>query len=422
LERRIPHVFRILIWLLAGLAFLVAGAWWFARPPIPDTFYQPPTDRPSRPGALLRQEPFARRVPADAQAWRILYTTTRADGTAAVASAIVMLARASSRESRPVIAWTHGTTGVAQGCAPSLLDDPFAHVPALRQLLDEGWVFVATDYVGLGTEGPHPFLIGEGVARSTLDAVRAVGELGEIRVRNETVVWGHSQGGHAALWTGIIAPAYASDVNLVGIAAVSPASDLPPLMDAVQATTVGRIMSSFVLRSYAATYRDVAFEAYVPWTRRWMARDMAGRCLAGREALFSVAEALLIGDRIFGAEPTGGPFGARLVENTPNRPVQTRLLIAQGLADDLIRPDIQSEFVRARCAAGQRLQYRTYAELDHLSVVAPDSPLTSELVQWTRDRFRQVPFRANCDELAVGRSAEAGVPAHHRSVKASAES
>jgi len=99
-----------------------------ARPTAPDAFYVSPADRPAGPGALLRQEAFVRGVPADAQAWRILYTTTRSDGTAAVASAIVMASRESHSERRPVIAWTHGTTGVEPGCAPSLLEDPFANV------------------------------------------------------------------------------------------------------------------------------------------------------------------------------------------------------------------------------------------------------------------------------------------------------
>jgi hypothetical protein len=38
----------------------------------------------------------------------------------------------------------------APGCAPSLLDEPFAIVPALRQAIDKGWDIVGTDFVGLG--------------------------------------------------------------------------------------------------------------------------------------------------------------------------------------------------------------------------------------------------------------------------------
>jgi acetyl esterase/lipase len=387
-----------LAWFLAGVSAVVAVAWWLARPAPPDAFYAPPFDPPTKPGALLRQEAFVRGVPKNAEAWRILYTTTRPDGSPAAASAIVMAPSAVRSEPRPVIAWTHGTTGVVPGCAPSLLDDPFANVPALRELIDEGWIYLATDYVGLGTAGPHPYLIGEGEARSALDSIRAVSQVAGIRASGDTVVWGHSQGGHAALWTAIVAPTYAPEVDLLGVAVAAPASDLPSLIEAVHATTVGRIMSAFVLRSFAEAYPDVSIAGYVPSWKRWLARDMASRCLAGRGALFSVAEALAATNGIFRVAPSSGPLGARLTENSPTAPLPQPLLIAQGLADDLVRPEVQVRFVRKRCAAGERLEYRTYAGRDHLSVVAPDSAFTRDLVQWTRDRFAGVSSAASCEE------------------------
>ena len=406
--RSIVWPLRYLSGLLAGLLALVAVAWWLARPATPDAFYRPPAERPTTPGALLRQEPFLRGVPPRARAWRVLYTTTRADGSAAVASAIVMTSGAPGREPRPVITWTHGTTGVVPGCAPSVLDDPFANVPAIEPLLDQGWVYVGTDYVGQGTAGVHPYLIGEDEARSALDSIRAVRRMEGVRAADETVVWGHSQGGHAALWTGILAPGYAPDVNILGVAAVAPASDLRAVVAAVHTTLVGRIMSSFVLRSYATAYPDVDIATYVPAWKRSLASDMADRCLAGREALFSVAEAVLAGDSLFGVAPASGALGERLAQNTPDRPLPQPLLIAQGLADDLVRPEVQSRFVRARCAAGAALEFRTYAGRDHLSVVAPDSPLTGDLVQWTRDRFDHVPFTGSCDGGAEPSAVSAG--------------
>jgi hypothetical protein len=390
------RVVRSLTGLLAVALALIAVAWWLARPASPDEFYRPASAPSPAPGVLLRQEEFVRRVPAGADAWRILYTTTRADGTPAVASAIVMASREPRSEPRPVIAWTHGTTGVVPGCAPSLLADPFANVPALRELIDEGWVFVGTDYVGQGTDGPHPYLIGEGEARSSLDAIRAVRGIEGVRIGRGIVAWGHSQGGHAALWTGIVAPTYAPDVDILGVAAIAPASDLPSLLDAIHDTPVGRIMSAYVLRSYAEAYPDVQPDAYVPAWKRWLAEDMAGRCLAAPDALFSVAQASLAGASLFAVEPTTGPLGKRLAENTPTSPLRQPLLIAQGLTDELVLPDIQAGFVRKRCEAGENLEYRTYAGRDHLSVVAPDSPLTRDLVQWTRDRFGGVTPATNC--------------------------
>jgi len=248
------RLFRYLAYSLAAVAALVAIGWWMARPAMPDPFYAPPTNQAHKPGALLRQAAFDRGVPPDVQGWRILYGTTRHDGTPAVASAIVVVSRKPHDGPRQLVAWTHGSTGFAPGCAPSLLDAPFANVPALQQAIDKGWVFVGTDYVGLGTSGPHPYLIGEGEARSALDSIPAVRQMKELRLHDGVVVWGHSQGGHAALWTGILAPAYAPELNILGAAAMAPASDLRPLLEAVQGTTVGRIMSSFVLRSYSEAY------------------------------------------------------------------------------------------------------------------------------------------------------------------------
>jgi pimeloyl-ACP methyl ester carboxylesterase len=393
------RLFRFLAFSLAVVAALVAIGWWMARPAWPDPFYAPPADQPHEAGALLRQAAFDRGVPPDAQGWRILYGTTRHDGTPAVASAIVVAPRTPHGEPRPLVAWTHGTTGFAPGCAPSLLDEPFANVPALRQAIDRGWVLVATDYVGLGTAGPHAYLVGEGEARSALDSIRAVRHIKELHLGDGAVVWGHSQGGHAALWTGILAPTYAPELTILGVAAMAPASDLRPLLDAVQGTTVGRIMSSFVLRSYSEAYPDVEVEAYVSAPTRWLAQDMSGRCLAGRAALFSVAEALATGGSIFRVPVTTGPLGARLAQNTPARPLRQPLLVAQGRADDLVLPEIQARFVQGLCRAGQTLQYQTYADRDHLSVLAPDSPFVPELVRWTEDRLAGRPAPSGCPPL-----------------------
>jgi hypothetical protein len=50
--------------------------------------------------------------------------------------------------------------------------------------------------------GVHPYLIGEGEVRTALDSVRAARQMVELTLDMRTVVWGHSQGGHAGLWAG----------------------------------------------------------------------------------------------------------------------------------------------------------------------------------------------------------------------------
>lgn len=393
--------FRLLSWLVvAGVAALGAFAW-VTRPAPPDAFYTVPPQAPAAPGQLLRSEAFQHQVPAGAQAWRLLYTTTRTDGTPTVASALVVVSTAPAPDPRPVWAWTHGTTGFATGCAPSLLKAPFANVPALPEMLAAGWAFVATDYVGLGTPGAQPYLIGEGQARSALDAVRAARQLPGLSLSKQTVVWGHSQGGHAALWTGALAPSYAPDVDLLGVAALAPASDLPALMAAVQHGTVGRVMTAYLLRAYSATYPEVDFDAYTAgWSRPWV-RSFSNRCLDGLEALVPVAQAALLSGSIFVQDPTTGALGARLQENVPNRSVAAPLLLAQGLSDDLVLPTAQDRYVQGRCSAGQSLSYWRLAGHDHLSLVAPDSPLGPALVEWSAARLQRAPAPTGCQTRSL---------------------
>ncbi len=263
------------------------------------------------------------------------------------------------------MAWAHGTTGYAPKCAPSLLPDPYAvgALPPLDEVLANGWVLVATDYIGLGTEGPHPYLIGEPSGRAVLDAVRAARTLDDVELGPRTVVWGHSQGGGAALWTGIIGPRYAPDANVVGVAAMAPGSDLPAVFDAVQDSAIGKIVGSYVVSAHSEVYPDVGFDDYVRPAARTFAREAAGRCFI--DALASIGTA----DPVFSKQLWTGALGKRLEENIPKAAIEAPLLIVQGLADPLILPSMQRRYVDRLCRSGLRLEYRTYDGVDHVEVV-----------------------------------------------------
>jgi len=392
------HLLRAAAGLALTLLLVLVSLKLHAGNPVPDDFYAAPDDVPSEPGRLLRSEPFDRALPDNAQAWRILYTTTRDEGEPAVASALVVAPRDLPDGPRPVIAWAHGTTGVAEGCAPSVLDDPFdaGATPALPQVVDNGWVMVATDYVGLGTEGPHPYLIGQGEARSVLDAVRAAHQLGELTLEDRTVVWGHSQGGHAALWTGQLADSYAPDAHVIGVAALAPAGDLTGLVTNLDVVTGGSVFGSFVVEGYTAAYDDVRFDDHVRPTARIPVREMAARCLAEPEVFVSVLTSLLFDRSILSRSAAEGAFGERLAENVPLDPIPAPLLLAQGEADGLILPTAQREYVDQRCALGGTLDYRTYPDVDHVGLVGEGSPLIPDLLQWTQDRLDGRPATSTC--------------------------
>jgi hypothetical protein len=192
----------------------------------------------------------------------------------------------------------------------------------------------------------------------------------------------------------MLAARYAPEVNIAGVAALAPATEIGALVDAAQHTAVGKVMASFVMAAYSGTYFDVRAADYVgPHVR---ARAMASRCLAGPGGILSVLTALTMERDFFVRPPTEGPLGKRFAENIPDGPIASPVLLAQGLADDLVLPAVQERFVRARCAAGQSLEYRTYAGRDHVSLVAPDSSLTGDLMDWTKDRFSGISVGSGC--------------------------
>ncbi len=397
--RRVTHVVVALASLVVAVGLASVSAKLHEGEPVVDSFYTPPTNVPDQPGQLLRSEPFTRTIPGTAKAWRILYTTTRADGVPAVASALVVVPVTAPSGSSPVIALAHGTTGVDRSCAPSVLKDPFAAGAffALDAVIAQGWAVVATDYVGLGTTGGHPYLVGEAEGRSVLDSVRAARQLTEATLGDQTVVWGHSQGGGAALWTGGLASTYASDVNVIGVAALAPASDLVGLVDNLGKIPGGTIFASYVLRGYANEYDDVKVGDYVRPTARPSFDATVERCLAEPSALLSIIGSVTLGEDVFAGDLASGALLERLQQNVPTLPIDAPLLLAQGEADSLVVPSVQAAYVEARCAAGQAIDFRTYPGLNHVPLVEADSPLIPELVQWTKDRLAGVDPTPTCD-------------------------
>jgi alpha-beta hydrolase superfamily lysophospholipase len=388
----------VVVALVLALTLLSVGTWTHVSQPRPDAFYTPPAGVPATPGALLRGEPFSRGAPAGARAWRILYTTTRDDHTPAVASALVLAATGVPPGPRPVLAWAHGATGITRGCAPSLVDDPLGEgaMPGLDRVLGLGWVVVAVDYPGLGTAGPHPFLIGQGEARAVLDAVRAARRLTAVSLGDRTMVWGHSQGGNAALWTGILAPTYAPDAGVVGVAALAPGTEPAPLARLWGGTKSGVIFAAYLIQAYADAYPDVHFDSYVRATARIQVRELANRCLSAPRFALSGLSALLFGRSIWATDPATGALGRRLADNTPTGPISMPLLLAEGGADTVVPPTVQADYVHRRCAGGGRVDYRTYPGRAHVGLIAPDSPLIPDLVRWTADRLDGTPAASTC--------------------------
>jgi pimeloyl-ACP methyl ester carboxylesterase len=353
----------------------------------PGPFYAVPARLPKGPpGTIIRTQ----EIPGlyqGAKAYRVLYKSTGFDGRPRAVSGVVVVpeGRAPAR-GRRVIAFTHGTVGVASGCAPSLHAGAATQViEGLGSFIAAGYVVTATDYQGLGTPGPHPYLVGRVEAMDTLDSVRAAHRLHQAHAGVEFAVWGHSQGGQAALFTGQLAPSYAPELRLVGLAAGAPAPDPVALIKANVKTTVGRVLIAMALSSWSQLYPGARLKQIVAGAAIPAVDQIAGYCLYGQGAA-AIPGATALGRDFLRRQPWRvQPWSSILAQNTPGGiPIHVPVLITQGEADTIVPPHATVLLARRLCAAGEQVDLHLYPSVGHLEagiIVVPD------VAAWIAGRF-----------------------------------
>jgi alpha-beta hydrolase superfamily lysophospholipase len=371
------------------------------EPGNPTAFYQPPTPLPDGlPGTLLRVAPL-RTAPPGARGWRILYRST--DGTdqpIAVSGVVFVPDGTAPAEGRPVVAWAHATTGVASRCAPSLRPAALATViPGLAAFLAAGAVVVATDYPGLGTPGPHPFLNGDSEARAVLDSVRAARQLAAAAAGARFAVWGHSQGGQAGLFVGQLAGSYAPELTLVGVATAAPATELADILRHDVETLEGRVLAAlaFVALSEIDPAASLTRLAVTRVARQM--RALARGCIETTlEGLAEVVGGTVLGHNFLEVAPTETePWQSILATNTPSGSLSgVPLLIVQGERDTIVRPAVSERFAQTACRRGTPVLLRLYPGHGHTTIA---HHAADDVVAWIADRFAAQPAPSSCAEI-----------------------
>ena len=346
------------------------------------------------PGSIIRAEPFSIGIPG-ASAWRVSYRSGGVNSEQIEVSGVIVAPdRPAPAGGWPVVAWAHPTTGIARQCAPSLSKNFSQSVPGLAQLIQQGYVVAATDYQGLGSDGPHPYLIGSSAAHTVLDSVRAARLVAGAGPR--FIVWGHSQGGHAALWTGQLAQSYAPDLELLGVAAMAPASDLANLLEADLSSPAGQAFTALALVSWSKVFgydlRTIANPKAIPGMQL-----IGGACM--NNPLGLVADKIGLGmlpKQVLIADPTKlPPWSVLIATNTPANVGGAPVLLAQGTADPVVKPEITTRFASHLCKAGSPVRFLEMSA-DHLSIATRS---VGQVLEWTAARFAGLPTASDCAAL-----------------------
>ncbi len=352
-----------------------------------------------RAGELISAEPVVE-TPSGMQAWRVAYWTTNGGGKLIRVTGMVAAPReAIPPKPRDVLAWTHGTSGVATRCAPSLSPSFWTHSPGLDGVR-QGYVVVAPDYPGLGGEGVHPYLVGQDAGRSVLDAVRAARSIAGAAAGARFAVWGESQGGHASLWTGQIAKTYAPDLQLVGVAAAAPTTDLIQNLRMTPNKTAGAMITAFIGYSWANHYGAPLSALGGPQTQGIITRLAQNNCVEpGKKPRFSTMAGILTLQSRFKKMDFGTiqPWARLARANSPTTTAfGVPLLIAQNPNDDLIAPGVTRAHAKALCRSGAQVRYISITGEGH-ATSAKDS--SSETLAWIAARFAGSHAPSDCGSI-----------------------
>lgn len=356
-------------------------------------FYEVPATLPDGgPGTIIRSETVAAPDIAGTVE-RVMYKSRSIAGDdIAVTGYVVTPEGPAPAGGFKVVAWAHGTTGMADQCAPSL--NPLDDTALINVLLAQGWAVAATDYEGLGTPGLHPYIVGESEARGVLDSVRALRNL-DPDVSADFVVWGHSQGGHAALFTQHFAQSWAPELHLDGAVAGAPPSQLGLVYDFLVSSPY-RYYLLMVAGAINAAYGDTAAPLGEVMNADGIAKlplldEGCGGFLYEQTGDLAV-QSLMVqqADGTYNpfSNPVWGPLIAKQDAANFTAGAPSPLLLIHGGADEQI-PTVSSQILAGQmCSVGQDVERWMYPGQSHSGVIATS---IGDMVTWIGNRFDGLP-------------------------------
>jgi hypothetical protein len=331
---------------------------------------------------------------------RITYVSRDSRGREIVVSGAVLTPKAAYLISHPVgatkiVAWAHGTAGLADQCAPSsqpnLFPDPTYnnYADTVVSYLTQGWTVTATDYPGLGTPGGHPYLVGDSEGRAVIDSVRAARNLNPL-LSGVWAVSGHSQGGQAALFAGEIADTYGTGLLLKGVVAIAPASNLDLIAPAIPGTP-GQGYLAFAVFGLSVVDPGVHPQNILAPPALSLAGTLASGCF--NEVL--AAYAPLTATEMVNGGTLPPNIINKIARSNPAQQANTApVFLAQGGADQTIPVEITEILLSQECAVNTLpTKLTVYPGQDHDPVLYAAQ---ADVVAYLTARFNNQPAPSSC--------------------------
>ncbi|EME20379.1 alpha/beta hydrolase family protein [Rhodococcus triatomae] len=288
------------------------------------------------------------------------YRTAGAEGTS---SGQLLVPKGAAPEGGwPIVAWAHGTVGMADGDAPTRSGVVYDLYRTLfADWLQRGFMIVATDYAGLGTAGVHPYLNADVAAHNVVDSVRAAREL--VPAASERwAVAGQSQGGHAALATAARAADLAADLDFRGTFASGAPTNLDRLVglagpDFPDLRLDGlTLYIAYIAAGLRASRPDLDVNGYLTPQGRELVDAADTTPLAQFKP---IANGIAVRD-LFARPLAGTPFPQAVTDylGVPSTGFEQPLMLVQGLADRVVPPVLTLWYAADLTLAGERFTLR----------------------------------------------------------------
>ena len=389
-----------IIWLTVSILFaclILTAPSAKAKAPSDLSFYNPPSKLiAGKEGSVIwsrvSKEPSVH-LSSSAKTTLILYRMRGVLGKTVPVSGTLDVPRGKKpKNGWPIISWGHGTVGMADVCAPSrgsgMTGDYILYTQNLyNKFLRAGFAVVRSDYEGLGTPGPHPYLIGPSEGRSMVEIVTAARQLDK-SLGTSLIVAGHSQGGQSGLFAAPLVASLTPKIELKGVLVYAPASHfyqqktLLPLLSSPSSLSA---LATMILTS-AAREAKVNAAPLLSDPAQALLPQLEQVCspqLAGADSFGGLAPSTLLRE---GADL--GAVDGQLLAMNPSVKLKTPALIMQGASDSTVFPNFTQDLINEITLKSKvKPTYKIYPGLTHSTIVT-DPVVQVEALAWIKKAAR----------------------------------